>query len=56
MHEPRSLAEVGVSRSEFDDALPDLARVAFSDPSIRTNPRIPMLREVIALPEAGYTG
>jgi hypothetical protein len=26
----------------------------FADPSIRTNPRIPMIREVIELLEAGY--
>ena len=33
---------------------PDLARAAFSDPSIRTNPRMPMLREIVALLKAGY--
>ncbi len=26
------------------------------DPSIRTNPRIPMIREVVGLLEAGYSG
>ncbi len=56
VQEPRSLAELGVSQEEFDAALPDLARNAFSDPSIRTNPRIPLLREVVALLRAGYTG
>jgi acetaldehyde dehydrogenase/alcohol dehydrogenase len=54
--EPRTLAECGVSRKEFDKALPDLARAAFMDPSIRTNPRIPMIREVIELLEVGYGG
>jgi alcohol dehydrogenase class IV len=34
--------------------LPELAKAAFADPSIRTNPRIPMIREIIALLQAGY--
>jgi acetaldehyde dehydrogenase / alcohol dehydrogenase len=54
--EPRSLAAAGIPRAEFDAALPDLARAAFSDPSIRTNPRIPLLREIIELLQAGYGG
>jgi acetaldehyde dehydrogenase/alcohol dehydrogenase len=56
VEEPGSLAEAGVSREDFDAALPDLARAAFGDPSIRTNPRIPLLREVIGLLQAGYAG
>ena len=52
--EPRSLAEIGVPREEFEAALPDLARAAFSDPSIRTNPRIPLLVEVVGLLQTGY--
>jgi acetaldehyde dehydrogenase/alcohol dehydrogenase len=54
--EPRSLAEVGVARADFDAALPDLARAAFGDPSIRTNPRIPLLRELVELLQLGYAG
>jgi acetaldehyde dehydrogenase / alcohol dehydrogenase len=56
VEEPRSLAEAGVSREEFEAALPDLAKAAFSDPSIRTNPRIPLVREIIALPQTGFSG
>ena len=52
--EPRSLAEVGVAREEFEAALPDLAKAAFSDASIRTNPRIPLLVEIVGLLQAGY--
>ena len=52
--EPRTLAECGVEREEFEQALPDLAKAAFMDPSIRTNPRIPMIVEVIELLKAGY--
>ena len=54
--EPASLAEAGIGRAEFEAALPDLAKAAFSDPSIRTNPRIPLLREIVALLETGYGG
>jgi acetaldehyde dehydrogenase/alcohol dehydrogenase len=53
---PRSLADLGIPREEFDAALPDLARAAFSDPSMRTNPRIPLLAELIDLLVAGYEG
>jgi acetaldehyde dehydrogenase/alcohol dehydrogenase len=55
VEEPRTLAECGVKRKDFEEALPELAKAAFADPSIRTNPRIPMIREVIALLEAGYS-
>ena len=51
-----TLADCGVNRQEFEKAVPDLAKAAFMDPSIRTNPRIPMIREVIELLEAGYSG
>ena len=54
VEEPRTLADCGVKRQEFDEALPDLARAAFVDPSIRTNPRIPMIREVVELLQVGY--
>ena len=53
---PRSLEQAGIARAEFDAALPDLARMAFSDPSIRTNPRIPLVRELTGLLEAGFGG
>jgi acetaldehyde dehydrogenase/alcohol dehydrogenase len=53
---PRSLEHAGVSRDEFEAALPELARAAFEDPSIRTNPRIPLVRELTELLEAGYAG
>ena len=56
VEEPRTLADCGVSRKEFEKALPDLARAAFMDPSIRTNPRIPMIKEVVELLMVGYSG
>ena len=53
---PGSLAELGIPREEFDAALPDLARAAFTDASMRTNPRIPLLAELVELLVAGYEG
>jgi acetaldehyde dehydrogenase/alcohol dehydrogenase len=53
---PRSLAEAGVPRDEFEAALPDLARAAFMDPSIRTNPRIPLVDELVGLLRSAYEG
>jgi acetaldehyde dehydrogenase / alcohol dehydrogenase len=55
VNEPHSLEECGVKRADFEAALPDLARAAFADPSIRTNPRIPMIAEVVQLLMAGYS-
>jgi acetaldehyde dehydrogenase/alcohol dehydrogenase len=54
--EPRSLEAAGVAASDFEAALPDLIRTAFADPSVRTNPRIPLVAELRALLEAGYRG
>jgi acetaldehyde dehydrogenase/alcohol dehydrogenase len=53
---PHSLEDAGVSRKEFEAALPDLARAAFEDPSVRTNPRIPLVSELVELLQAGFDG
>ena len=53
---PRSLREAGVDESTFMAALPGLARNAFSDPSMRTNPRMPLLSEVLELLYAAFQG
>lgn len=53
---PRTLAEAGVPEAAFKKSLPDLARAAFTDPSIRTNPRMPLLKEVVELLQIGYYG
>jgi acetaldehyde dehydrogenase/alcohol dehydrogenase len=53
---PRSLAEAGVPRDQFEAALPDLTRTAFGDASLKTNPRIPMIAELADLLRAGYDG
>ncbi|HEX2784397.1 MAG TPA: bifunctional acetaldehyde-CoA/alcohol dehydrogenase [Ilumatobacteraceae bacterium] len=51
---PRTLRDAGVDAKEFEAAIPDLLRTAFEDPSIRTNPRMPMLKELEALLRAAY--
>ena len=44
----------GVTRGDFEEALPELARAAFEDASIRTNPRIPLVHELTQLLEQGF--
>ena len=53
---PRSLAEAGVGEAEFEAAIPELAEAAFMDPSMRTNPRMPLVAELVELLRAGWTG
>lgn len=53
---PRSLAELGVSRAEYVAAIPELARAAYADPSLRTNPRMPLIVELVGLLEAAWSG
>lgn len=56
LHMPRTLKEAGVPEDEFMAALPDLARGAMTDPTIRTNPRMPLVSEVTGLLLAAYHG
>jgi acetaldehyde dehydrogenase / alcohol dehydrogenase len=53
---PRTPAELGIAHDEFEAALPELADAAFADPSLRTNPRMPLVSELVALLWAGWTG
>jgi acetaldehyde dehydrogenase/alcohol dehydrogenase len=53
---PRSLADAGIERATFEAALPEVARAAFEDPSLRTNPRMPLVRELVDLLEAAWRG
>jgi acetaldehyde dehydrogenase/alcohol dehydrogenase len=43
---PRTVADVGVDPEEFRGALDELAMAAFRDPSLRTNPRMPLVAEL----------
>jgi acetaldehyde dehydrogenase / alcohol dehydrogenase len=56
LHMPRTLKDAGVDEQEFEAALPDLIAAAASDPSLRTNPRMPLLVEISALLHAAFHG
>ncbi len=53
---PRSIAEMGISREDFEQAMPDLVKIAFDDPSGRSNPRMPLLSELVELFWSAYEG
>ncbi len=53
---PRSIAELGISKAEFERALPNLANNAFDDPSWRSNPRMPLISELVELFWSAYNG
>lgn len=53
---PKSIAGLGIAREAFDKALPELAGNAFEDPSWRSNPRMPLIAELIELFRAAYAG
>ncbi|HZT31115.1 MAG TPA: bifunctional acetaldehyde-CoA/alcohol dehydrogenase [Bryobacteraceae bacterium] len=54
---PRSIAGLGISKEEFERAVPELAEIAFDDPSWRpTNPRMPLMSELVDLLWKAYAG
>ena len=53
---PRSIAELGISEEEFERALPELTAAAFEDPSWRSNPRMPLMSELVDLFQKAYHG
>ena len=53
---PRSIAELGISKEDFERALPELVNTTFDDPSWRTNPRMPLMGEMVALFQSAYQG
>ena len=53
---PRSIAELGISKEQFELAMPDLAKNAFDDPSWRSNPRMPLVSELVELFWIAYRG
>ncbi len=53
---PRSIADLGISKEEFERAMPELVEVAFDDPSWRSNPRMPLLSELGELFWSAYRG
>jgi len=53
---PRSIADMGISEEEFERTMPDLAKIAFDDPSWRSNPRMPLVSELVGLFWSAYRG
>jgi acetaldehyde dehydrogenase/alcohol dehydrogenase len=53
---PRSIAELGITKEEFEQAMPELVKNAFDDPSWRSNPRMPMIGELVELYWKAYAG
>jgi acetaldehyde dehydrogenase/alcohol dehydrogenase len=53
---PRCIADLRISKDEFERALPDLAKAAFDDPSGRSNPRMPLVSELVDLFRKAYEG
>jgi len=53
---PRSIADLGISTQQFEAAMPDLAKNAFDDPSWRSNPRMPLVSELVELFWIAYRG
>jgi acetaldehyde dehydrogenase/alcohol dehydrogenase len=53
---PRSIAELGISKEEFERAMPELTKLAFDDPSWRSNPRMPLMTELADLFWKAYHG
>ena len=43
---PSRTAELGIEADAYEAALPELVAAAFADPSVRTNPRMPMVAEL----------
>jgi acetaldehyde dehydrogenase/alcohol dehydrogenase len=53
---PRCIADLQITKDEFDRALPDLAKTAYDDPSGRSNPRMPLVKELVELFRNAYEG
>ncbi|HUK46977.1 MAG TPA: bifunctional acetaldehyde-CoA/alcohol dehydrogenase [Terriglobales bacterium] len=53
---PHSIAGLGISKEEFERAVPELADAAYNDPSWRSNPRMPLVKELVELFWKAYSG
>lgn len=51
-----SIADLGISKDDFERAIPDLVKTAFDDPSWRSNPRMPLMDELVQLFWSAYYG
>ena len=53
---PHSISELGIAKDEFERAIPDMVKAAFDDPSWRSNPRMPLMHELVELLRKAYEG
>jgi len=53
---PRSIADLGIPKDEFGRVLPELSKAAYDDPSGRSNPRMPLISELVDLLRKAYEG
>jgi len=53
---PRSIADLGIPKDEFVRVLPELSKAAYDDPSGRSNPRMPLISELVDLLRKAYEG
>ena len=53
---PRSIAELGISKEEFERAVPELVKAAFDDPSWLSNPRMPLMSDLSELFWSAWRG
>jgi acetaldehyde dehydrogenase / alcohol dehydrogenase len=53
---PQSIADLGISKEEFEQAVPEMVKAAFDDPSWRSNPRMPLMSELSDLFWKAYQG
>jgi acetaldehyde dehydrogenase/alcohol dehydrogenase len=53
---PRSIEALNIPEDEFRQAIPDLVKTAFDDPSWLSNPRMPLVSELEALFWSAYHG
>ena len=53
---PRSIAELGIPKEEFAREMPNMVKLAFDDPSWRSNPRMPLTSELSELFWKAYQG
>jgi len=53
---PASIKDLGIAAADFERALPDIIRAAYDDISIRSNPRMPLLKELEEVLRTAYDG
>ncbi|HNB17394.1 MAG TPA: iron-containing alcohol dehydrogenase, partial [Candidatus Obscuribacter sp.] len=52
--QPLSVSELGIDLADYQAALPELVETAFSDMSVRSNPRYCLAPEIVQLFQAAY--